>query len=204
MQRLKSVNQYGIQNLFNLDHFTSRYDHCLGVYLLLRNLNASREEQVAGLVHDIAHTAFSHVIDYVFNQAATQNVHEQFHREIIFNSPIPQIVHNYGLNIECIVDKHNYCLLEQDLPQLCADRVDYFLRDSLIYGISSPDEINLLFNSLATYQGEIVLTNQKAALMMAEKFMQTCVEFWSEPRQCGGYALMADIIRRAVDKKILT
>lgn len=35
--------------------------------LLNRQLDASMEEQIVALLHDVSHTAFSHVIDYVFD-----------------------------------------------------------------------------------------------------------------------------------------
>ena len=35
--------------------------------LLIKKLGGSVEEQIAGLLHDVSHTAFSHVIDYVFD-----------------------------------------------------------------------------------------------------------------------------------------
>ena len=54
----------------------TRFEHSLGVFALLRRLRAPRREQVAGLLHDISHTAFSHAVDFVFT-SEEQDHHEQ-------------------------------------------------------------------------------------------------------------------------------
>ena len=46
------------------------FEHSLGVYLLLRRLGADRREQVAGLLHDISHTAFSHAVDFLISSGS--------------------------------------------------------------------------------------------------------------------------------------
>ncbi len=67
MQRLKGISQHGVTALLGITPAFTRFDHSVGVMLLVRRLGASIEEQVAALLHDISHTAFSHVIDFVFN-----------------------------------------------------------------------------------------------------------------------------------------
>lgn len=79
MQRLKGICQYTTLCFIYPECDTTRFEHCLGVYFLLKKLNAPYEEQIAGLIHDIAHTAYSHLIDFVYNQGSTQEVHEEFH-----------------------------------------------------------------------------------------------------------------------------
>lgn len=64
--RLKGINQLGIPPEYDPTNvFFSRYDHSVGVLVLLKKLGASLEEQVAGLLHDSSHTALSHQIDWV-------------------------------------------------------------------------------------------------------------------------------------------
>lgn len=63
-QRLKEINQYGGVNFFFPDRYqVSRYQHSLGVYHVLKGIGADLDVQVAGLLHDIGHTAFSHMYD---------------------------------------------------------------------------------------------------------------------------------------------
>lgn len=70
MQRLRSVKQLGMSNLVFPGANHTRFEHSLGVYHLsgrmAQSLNLSEEETdavcVAGLLHDICHTPFSHTL----------------------------------------------------------------------------------------------------------------------------------------------
>ncbi len=204
MQRLKGVNQYGVWNLFDPQYFTSRFEHCVGVYLLLRKLGASKEEQLAGLIHDISHTAFSHVIDYVFDEASSQTTHERFKEKILFQSSIPKILKKYGFDIQMISNEHHFSLLEREAPNLCADRVDYFLRDGLLIGVLSKKEAGEILQNLTIQNNEIGATKQEIARMMVRKFLQMGEQLWSPPIQSGSYRLMAEVIKKALNKRLIT
>ena len=90
LQRLKDVDQAGYRPLWvkpdvdtgEYDH--SRFAHSVGVYLLLRKYGVSLEEQIAGLIHDISHSAFSHCIDYILN-SGSEKKHD--HQDNIFVKP---------------------------------------------------------------------------------------------------------------------
>ena len=75
-QRLKGVRQAGPSALAFPFKDVTRFEHSLGVFLLLRRLGADRREQVAGLLHDVSHTAFSHAVDFVVS-SDEQDHHEQ-------------------------------------------------------------------------------------------------------------------------------
>lgn len=92
MQRLKGINQYGTHAFVSKMFNTTRFEHCLGVYFLLKKFNASFEEQIAGLIHDIPHTVFSHVVDYVYDDIENQEHHEEHHSRIIKNSKISDLL----------------------------------------------------------------------------------------------------------------
>ncbi|MBI2112370.1 DUF1653 domain-containing protein [Candidatus Woesearchaeota archaeon] len=204
MQRLKGINQYGVWNLLDPKIFTSRFEHCLGVYFLLKRLGASREEEIAGLIHDISHTAFSHVIDYVFDDQVSQSVHERFYHQTIFNSDIPKILEKYNLDVHSIADVTHFKLLERDLPNLCADRIDYFLRDSLLMGLITLDEVNEIISHLMVRENELVFTDKEIALTFAYQFMEMGDKLWSPPIQSGSYQLMGDLLKEALGKRIIT
>lgn len=56
--RLKGISQFGMPNRYYPFKGFSRYEHSVGVMLLLGRLGASVEEQVAGLLHDVSHLRF--------------------------------------------------------------------------------------------------------------------------------------------------
>ncbi|MBI5563384.1 MAG: HD domain-containing protein, partial [Chloroflexi bacterium] len=59
MQRLHGVLQHGITGLIGITRPTSRFEHSLGVMGLVRRFGGTLDAQIAALLHDISHTAFS-------------------------------------------------------------------------------------------------------------------------------------------------
>jgi len=127
LQRLKGVSQIGANQFLQRGGF-SRFEHSVGVCLLLRRFNAPLEEQVMGLIHDVSHPAFSHVMDFVFGTGKNEDFHEQVFRQQLEKSDIPMILKKHELDVNDFFDAERYSMLEQPLPNLCADRIDYFLR----------------------------------------------------------------------------
>lgn len=56
VQRLKNVHMAGPAYLTNSLWNETRYEHSIGVMLLVRKLGGSIEEQAAALLHDVSHT----------------------------------------------------------------------------------------------------------------------------------------------------
>jgi hypothetical protein len=68
VERLRHVLQHGITGLLGMtpSPAITRHEHSVGAMLLVRRAGGSIEAQAAALLHDIAHTALSHVVDGVF------------------------------------------------------------------------------------------------------------------------------------------
>ena len=201
LQRIKGLNQAGSQ-LIQTEVTHTRYDHCVGVMLLLRHFGASLEEQIAGLLHDVPHTAFSHTADFVFG-SKDQTYHEKFLKKIVFESEIPGVLANHNIDAHFVTDDANFSLLEQPIPALCADRIDYFLRDLLEWHRPSA-EIESYLQSLTTFRGVFVFNNQATAKKFGLAFMKQCREVWNGPKTLLAFELTAKAIKQGLDKKILT
>jgi hypothetical protein len=204
MQRLKGIHQYGTWHFINPKLNTSRFDHSLGVFFLLRKFNASIEEQIAGLIHDISHLAFSHVIDYVFEDISSQETAEKFNEEIIKKSEIPNILKEKNIDIDFILDKNNFRMLERSLPDICADRLDYLFRDSIIFGAAENKVVNSMLKSIIVKDGEFVVNNENNAKQIANLFLTMSRKMWVNPLQSASYQILADSIKIALNKKIIT
>lgn len=204
MQRLKGISQYSTY-FFVSPHFnTTRFEHCIGVYLLLKKLGASREEQIAGLIHDVAHTAFSHVIDFVYDKGITQDAHEDFHERIVNESEIPELFKKYGMNIDYILNEKNFPLLEKDIPDLCADRMDYFMRDIFTVKKFPIEKIKKYLNSFAVFNNEIIIKDKESAKEIAEGYMNMDNDFWGKRFVPGSFKLLANALRLALKDKLIT
>jgi HD superfamily phosphohydrolase len=116
MQRLNGVLQHGISALVDITARVSRFEHSVGVMLLVRRLGGSVEEQIAALLHDVSHTAFSHVIDYVFDGHDDQSYHDRVKADYVAGTDLPEIVTGFGFDWRVLLDEDRYLLLEQPAP----------------------------------------------------------------------------------------
>jgi len=96
-QRLKNISQMGPPTTFYHIKNYSRYEHSIGVFLLLKHLGASDNEQIAGLLHDVSHTTFSHVIDWVVGTGKNENYQDDQHFNFIKKTEIVRILKMNGL-----------------------------------------------------------------------------------------------------------
>ena len=201
VQRLKKIHQAGPSPFFMEEKPPiTRFEHSLGVLFLLRKFDASIEEQIAGLLHDVPHTAFSHVADFVFEDEGHE-YHEKFLEKIIYNSEIPDILESHGFDVEDFLDESNFGLLERDLPKLCADRLDYSMRDLKAH---FNYDINPFIESLTVKDGEFVFKDEKEAEKFAELFMELDANVYASPEEVAIYEVFADIIREALEKEKIT
>jgi hypothetical protein len=208
MERLKHVSQAGPLVFLPQDNRwqkfkTSRFDHSVGVCLLLKKFGASLDEQITGLLHDISHTIFSHATDFLFNRQNEHDFHEKFEEKIILNSEIPEILEKHGININVILDKSRFQLLEKELPDLCADRIDYFMRDFYLY-TGTKSEFELIMGSLKVYNDEFIFGDKNAAKIFAQKYIEANKLFWCNAEQSTLFKLISDVLRIGMSEKILS
>lgn len=203
VQRLAEIYQGGITAFIRPERQTTRLDHSRGVAALLQRLGADTVEQAAGLVHDVPHTAFSHVVDFVFpNEAHTY--HEDHREAFIQRSDLPEIMASYAVSWEMVTDADNFSLLEQPLPLLCADRLDYFLRDGIVdVGAFSRDAGEALMAHLSVHRGQIVIDDLDAARWLGEQFILLDDVCWCSTQEVGWYAVMAEALRQAIAHQVI-
>lgn len=195
VQRLKHIQQSGPQKYFMDITPITRYEHSIGVMLLLKQHNASLEEQIAGLLHDVPHTAFSHLVDFVF-ETKDHEYHENFKEKIVYDSEIPQILEKHGYQTDKILDETRFKLLERDMPALCGDRIEYSLR---YMKKSRNQRIEHIKNNIETHQNLFVLKDKKIAEEYALQFIKTDKQCWADPKQVATTEIFARMIRRAFE-----
>ncbi len=203
LQRLKGIYQGGASYFVNESWNVTRYDHSVGVMLLIKRLGGSIEEQIAGLLHDVSHTAFSHVIDFALHNKE-ENFHEDIYEQIIMASDIPHILSAYGYNYKELLDETKWTLLEQPAPELCADRIDYTLRDMYRYGNISLEEIHSFLENLFVLEGKIYIGNAKTAEWFIRIYYMEVIDFFLDPLNVYGYYILASTLKMALDKQLIT
>ena len=148
VQRLHGVLQHGISALIGITRPITRFEHSVGAMLLVRRMGAPLPEQIAALLHDVSHTAFSHVIDYVFDGHDSQSYHDEQKEAYLAQTDVPAILARYGYDWRDFLPEANFPLLEQPSPRLCADRLDYFLRDAQGLGVATAVDIQFALEHL--------------------------------------------------------
>lgn len=199
---MRGVHQGGASYLVNPKWNVTRYEHCVGVMLLIRTLGGSLEEQIAGLLHDISHTAFSHVVDFALNQKA-EDYHEQIYNQVIVESDIPGILTRHGFNFNDILQNDGWTILEQDAPELCADRVDYTLRDMYHYGHISKAEVDDFLRKVIIVNGKMYLADVAAAEWFVQTYYKEVIDFFLDPLNIYGYYVLAKVLKIALETELI-
>ena len=204
VQRLKGINQGGASYLVNEKWNVTRYEHSIGVMLLIRIMGGSIEEQISGLLHDVSHTAFSHVVDFALKNR-TEDYHEKIYDEIIEKSDIPKILLSNGYDYKDILfNEKKWTILEKDLPKLCADRVDYTLRDMYHYSYISKEEVKRFLENLTVINGELVITSIEIAEWFVDTYYKEVIGFFMNPLNIYGYDRLAKALKISLDLKEIT
>jgi HD superfamily phosphohydrolase len=203
VQRLHGVLQHGITAIVGITRPTTRLEHSLGAMLLVRRLGADLHEQIAALLHDVSHTAFSHVIDYVYGEHDRQGYHEEHKEAFVARSDLPEILGRRGYDWHDLIHEENFPLLEQPAPALCADRLDYFLRDSLELDPSAPDRVPQVLGHLTTWDRRIVVDDLEVARWLAYTYIACDQASWANFREVGLYEVTARAIRTALHLGII-
>jgi len=199
-QRLKDIDQAGYSEPYFPGTSHSRFEHSIGVYLLLKKYGASIEEQIAGLIHDVSHAVFSHCIDYVLDAGPEK---EHSHQDNVFDdyvkkSEIPAILKKYNFKLDYILNDKNFPLKEKDLPDLCADRIDYSLRTARVFG--EIETVDYLFNNLTTENGEWIFKNFESAEKYAELFLKLNDNYYAGLASAVMFCTVGDYLCHALSK----
>lgn len=199
MQRLKGIDQAWYFEPYFPDSSSSRFDHSVGVFLLLRKYGAPLEEQISWLLHDVSHGTFSHCLDYVFAEWSQK---EQNHQDNIFESfirktDIPAILKKYDLDVEYIIDDTHFPLKETKLPDLCADRIDYSLRDAEKYKVYTPEQIWYILEHLVVKDGKRIFTDFASAKAYGELFHHMNETYYASSESAIMFHTVGDYLKHA-------
>lgn len=205
-QRLKKIHQYGVAYYTTHKEEYNRYDHSVGVFAILREKGASLEEQIAGLLHDVSHTVFSHVGDWVFGKENQEEDYQNsIHLRFLKESGLAEILAKHGYTPEKLLPKNAYFpALEAPLPNLCADRIDYNIQGAYYRGFITYEEAKAIFKDLQFVDHKWVSTKPHLMKKLASfsLFMtQTC---WGGPHNYLTSRWLADAIIRAIELKALS
>lgn len=205
-QRLKEIHQYGVVHFITPTEPYSRFDHSIGVYYLLKKIGASYEEQISGLLHDVSHTVFSHVGDYVFrNHSNEGSYQDDIHLWYLKESGLEQILNKYGMTGEQVYHRRSdFIALDQPLPRLCADRFEYNLQGGLLRGLLTPDEFKGILSHLTYDKGRWIIGDITLAEKLGNCSLVMTETLWGSAWEALVYRYAADALKRAFAIDLIT
>lgn len=202
MRRLKRISQPFLppKLLLRSDLHYSRYEHSVGCLLLLKALGAGLEEQIAGLLHDISHTAFSHLVDHVIGDPTREGFQDARHKKFLLSSDASPALRRYGFSPARLADLRNYGLLERPIPELSVDRIDYSLRD---YYRWKKRNAGGMAKELVVSQGRLAFRSRESASAFGRMYMSVVCGYHNGKRYVVRRQIFAEALKLAVAKKIV-
>ena len=199
-QRLKDIHQYGICYYTTHREEYSRYDHSLGVFTILRKNKFPLKTQIAGLLHDVSHTAFSHVSEWVFRQGNhSVSNHEDLHESFLKESGLEKILVRYGFKGSELLPAL-FPALDCPLPYLCADRIDYNLQGAFHQGFLTRKEIDeIVHNDLQYVDGKWISQRPDLMKKLAKFSLFMTKDCWGSPVNHMLSVWFSDAILRAIE-----
>jgi HD superfamily phosphohydrolase len=207
MERIKHIHQYGASDyVIPQNKSYSRYEHCVGVWALLKMYGASLEEQIAGLLHDASHTIFSHVGDILFEHTSAHNSYQDdIHQWYLEQQKIDQLLTQYNISLKEVLHKNgNHYMLEQDLPDICADRLEYNLQAGLLTNLLTIGDIRIILKDLCYKNGVWFFTEKESAKKLAHVSLFNTEYVWGNPQDRFINENMAHALKRALHIGLLT
>ena len=187
----------------------SRFDHSVGVALILWHFTGSPRQTVAGLLHDVATPVFAHVVDFLNGDHLRQESTEARTSAVIRQSPeLLALLKREHLTVEDVADYHRYPLADNPSPQLSADRLEYTLGNLWHYGFLPLDQLAAFYGDLAVggdeqCRQELAFQTPETASAFTRASLETSRVYVSDEDRFAMQAL-ADLLRDALARGILT
>ena len=213
IQRLLDVGmncgcEYTSFPVFNRPESYHRYEHSLGVAMIIWHFTGDLKQAVAGLLHDIATPVFAHVIDFVRGDYLKQEATEAGTREIIESDEcILAVLKRCRLSIEEVCDYHIYPIADNDSPRLSADRLEYTIGNILHYGFASSDTVERIYKDLIILRAEddkpeIGFQHEEIALLFS-KLALYCSRLYVSPEDRYAMQRLSEIVHVALKSGVL-
>ena len=211
-QRLRWIKQLGSANLVYPGANHTRLEHGIGTGHLVSQMakqSGVPEDEVhlisiAGLLHDLGHSPYSHLAD----ELPFGKDHVKVTEDIIHDSQISEILDNEGIDrkeiCNLIKGEHKYgSLISGDID---ADRIDYLMRDSHYTGVKTGVDTGRLITKMSFSDGELVIG--ESGLPVVETFLTSrSIMFptvYFHPFSRGAELMLARATKSAIDRDKFT
>jgi uncharacterized protein len=204
LQRLRGVSQAGASRFVRPGRTVSRFEHSLGVMHLAGLLGAETVEMAAALLQDVSHTAFSHTVDYLVDDPG-EAFHERVFTEAVARTDIPAVLHKHELSLaDVTAPELLHRRIDQPAPDLCADRIDYTLRDLRRFGRLSAIETRSAVAHLVYLNGVVAFDTPEVAADFVAWYHYLVAELFMNPLELYAHDEFARILRQAITNRVIS
>ncbi len=208
MQRMKDIAVAGPTYYLGMVPDYSRYDHCIGVWWLLKEkAHVDQKQQLVGLLHDASHTVFSHLGDIVFGKGdGDKSYQDTIHLWFLSHyQDLLTFIKTQAITLESLdPDLAEYKALEQPLPDLCADRIEYNLATGVAFGKITKEEAHAIIQALEYHDGLWFFTDTQQAKKFAELPLFFTKNIWGGHENIFVYHCFKNIIVHAITTGLIT
>ena len=186
----------------------SRFDHSVGVALIIWHFTGSPRQTVAGLLHDIATPVFAHVVDFLNGDHLRQESTEEKTEDFIRRCPaLLALLERDGLTVADVADYHRYPIADNPSPRLSADRLEYTLGNLWHYGFLNRAPLEDFYRDLTVGIGEdgeaeLAFRTLETAEAFTQASLQTSRVYVADEDRFAMQAL-ADLLKAALERHVL-
>ena len=214
MQRLRGIGmncgcEYTSFSRFQGLQPYTRFDHSVGVALIVWHFTHDEKQALAGLLHDVASPVFAHVVDFLRGDYLVQESTEDGTEAIIARDfALQRLLRAHGLCTADVCDYHRYPIADNDLPRLSADRLEYTLGNLKNYRIRAESDRSAYYSDL------VVTTAEDGKPELAFSAAETAAAFTKAALVCSKiyvsdedrYAMQAlsELLKTALERGVLT
>ena len=213
LQRITGIGQNcgtEFSCLYDYKTIFSRFEHSLGVSMIIWNFTKDKKQTLSWLFHDISHSVFSHVGDFILWDAEKQEASEQYITQLLKKDTlIVRELEKLGLSLSDVDDYEKYPIADNPGPQLAADRLEYNLSSAITLGTLNIDEIQEIYTDIHVIKNEywadeLAFKNPR----MAEKFWFLSINNdatnYSSPKSVISMSFISEIIKRMLTNNELS
>jgi len=177
--------------------------------MIIWNFTDDRKQTLAWLVHDVSHSVFSHVGDFVLWDVEEQEASEQYITQLLqWDEIVMQELSKLDIKLSEIDDYEKYPIADNHWPQLAADRLEYNLSSWIAMWFREISQIKKIYQNISVMINEY--GNQElwfSDQYIAEDFWLLSIEndhiSFSAPRSIVSMSFIADIIKKMLLNKEL-
>jgi len=213
LQRLNDISQgCGTEycKFYTFKVHQSRLTHSIGVALIVRHFTHDQKQTLAGLFHDISHSIFSHVGDFLLGDPVNQESSEQHMNKLLSEDPvILNELEKLWITIAEVDDYTMYPIADNYGPQLSADRLEYTLSTALVFGTRTLDEIKAMYDNLSVLEDEqgnpeVGFVDPLLAKQFALLALENDEQIFSSYESVVSMCFIAEILSKMLERKLIT